>query len=173
MADSKENYKWDLGSWRINYRNLWHSWSVFKIQPFLLLFSCTIYLLICYWKRKQFEKSTNSWKNFNWVLWKARCFKIKPRENVKMLELACVQPLLYPKQHHKGILSQFFCVFVFSTCRDRLSTKALTLVWRNKFEAFYVSPYMYLQSFEFLICVKLSLFHDYVDCSLYELFLTE
>ena len=90
-----------------------------------------------------------------------------------MLELACVQPPLYPKQHHKGVLSQFFCVFVFSTCRDRLSTRALTLVRRNEFEAFYVSPYMYLQPFEYLIYIKLSLFCNYLDCSLYELFLTE
>ena len=54
--------------------------------------------------------------------------KLNQEKMEKMLELACVQPPLYPKQHHKGILSQFFCVFVFSTCRDRLSTKALTLV---------------------------------------------
>ena len=53
---------------------------------------------------------------------------LNQEKNVKILELACVQPPLYPKQHHKGVLSQFFCVFVFSTCRDRLSTKALTLV---------------------------------------------
>ena len=76
MADSKENYEWDLGSWRINYRNLWRSWSIFKIQPFLLLFSFTNYLLICYWKEETVWKEHKLMKKLQLSLMESKMFQI-------------------------------------------------------------------------------------------------